>query len=231
MSWSWQRAKSRIILEVFLWGVFGLVFGLIFGLVLGIQSIVTWDLEQSIEVPLMLHIFSGFIGALIGGLIGGLLGVLASGFGSVKVKQKTVPNQGIWSSRKNFLRVGLIFGSNVGLIVVLIHVLFWVLMYRLTIIETNNIKLSDMLSVGLHSSKGMALSFGLIFGLFFGIRYGGTTCIQHFNLRRILHRKGHIPWNYARFLDYASERLLMKKVGGGYIFYHRMLMEHFAQRH
>ena len=23
----------------------------------------------------------------------------------------------------------------------------------------------------------------------------------------------------------------MKKVGGGYIFYHRMLMEHFAQRH
>ena len=23
----------------------------------------------------------------------------------------------------------------------------------------------------------------------------------------------------------------MKKVGGGYVFYHRMLMEHFAQRH
>nr|MDJ0568382.1 zinc ribbon domain-containing protein [Pleurocapsa sp. MO_192.B19] len=49
--------------------------------------------------------------------------------------------------------------------------------------------------------------------------------------RRILYRKGRIPWNYARFLDYASERLLMKKVGGGYIFYHRMLMEHFDQRH
>ena len=67
-------------------------------------------------------------------------------------------------------------------------------------------------------------------GLFVGLKYGGVTCLQHFNLRRVLYRKGRIPWNYARFLDYASERLLMKKVGGGYVFYHRMLMEHFAQR-
>ncbi|MDJ0688082.1 MAG: hypothetical protein QNJ41_06210 [Xenococcaceae cyanobacterium MO_188.B32] len=50
-------------------------------------------------------------------------------------------------------------------------------------------------------------------------------------MRLILYCKKYIPWNYARFLDYASERLLMKKVGGGYVFYHRMLMEHFAQRH
>ena len=74
------------------------------------------------------------------------------------------------------------------------------------------------------------LSSGLFFGLIFGLINGGSTCIQHFNLRRILHRKGRIPWNYAHFLDYASERLLMKKVGGGYVFYHRMLMEHFAQK-
>ena len=72
---------------------------------------------------------------------------------------------------------------------------------------------------------------GLILGLILGLLNGGATCIQHFNLRQILHSKGRIPWNYAHFLDYASDRLLMKKVGGGYVFYHRMLMEHFAQRH
>ena len=71
----------------------------------------------------------------------------------------------------------------------------------------------------------------MVFGMIVGFKYGGATCLQHFNLRQIIDRKGHIPWNYARFLDYASEHLLMKKVGGGYIFYHRMLMEHFAQRH
>jgi hypothetical protein len=37
-----------------------------------------------------------------------------------------------------------------------------------------------------------------------------------------------MPWNYARFLDYAVDRIFLQKVGGGYIFIHRLLMEHFA---
>ena len=57
---------------------------------------------------------------------------------------------------------------------------------------------------------------------------GGAACIQHFSLRFILWRKGYLPWNYSRFLDYAAERLFLQKVGGGYIFVHRMLLEHFA---
>jgi len=32
-------------------------------------------------------------------------------------------------------------------------------------------------------------------------------------------------------LDYAAERILLRKVGGGYIFTHRMLMEYFAARY
>jgi hypothetical protein len=37
-----------------------------------------------------------------------------------------------------------------------------------------------------------------------------------------------MPWNYARFLDHASEHMFLRKVGGGYIFVHRLLLEHFA---
>ncbi len=37
-----------------------------------------------------------------------------------------------------------------------------------------------------------------------------------------------MPWRYARFLDYAAERLFLRKVGGGYIFVHRLLLEYFA---
>jgi hypothetical protein len=37
-----------------------------------------------------------------------------------------------------------------------------------------------------------------------------------------------MPLNYARFLDYAAKRVLLRKVGGGYIFVHRLLLEHFA---
>ncbi|MEL7495147.1 MAG: protein kinase [Cyanobacteria bacterium J06554_11] len=66
---------------------------------------------------------------------------------------------------------------------------------------------------------------GLSFGLALG---GGEACIKHGILRFILFCQGRIPWNYARFLDYAAERIFLQKVGGGYIFIHRLLLEHFA---
>jgi hypothetical protein len=68
----------------------------------------------------------------------------------------------------------------------------------------------------------------LVFGLIFGLIYGGSACIQHFTLRLMLYRNGSIPLNYVRFLDYCAERIFLRKVGGGYIFVHRLLMEHFA---
>jgi hypothetical protein len=40
--------------------------------------------------------------------------------------------------------------------------------------------------------------------------------------------RGHIPLNYVGFLNYAAERVFLQKVGGGYIFIHRLLLEHFA---
>lgn len=69
-------------------------------------------------------------------------------------------------------------------------------------------------------------SFGFIFGSIAG---GGEVCIKHLMLRILLYFNGYTPWNYARFLDWATERILLQKVGGGYIFVHRLLLEHFAQ--
>jgi hypothetical protein len=37
--------------------------------------------------------------------------------------------------------------------------------------------------------------------------------------------------SHVKFLDYAAERILLRKVGGGYIFIHRMLLEYFAARY
>jgi hypothetical protein len=47
-------------------------------------------------------------------------------------------------------------------------------------------------------------------------------------LRSILWWFGQVPWNYANFLDYAADRIFLQKVGGGYIFVHRLLQKHFA---
>ena len=74
----------------------------------------------------------------------------------------------------------------------------------------------------------VSLKFGLL-GWLVGRGGAGIVLIQHFFLRLILYCTKCIPWNYARFLDAVSERMFIQKIGGGYIFYHRMLMDYFSQ--
>ena len=68
----------------------------------------------------------------------------------------------------------------------------------------------------------------MVLGSMAGLIFGGFTCIQHFFLRLLLYSQGAIPWNYACFLNYATDRLLLQRVGGRYRFIHRLLQEHFA---
>ena len=70
---------------------------------------------------------------------------------------------------------------------------------------------------------------GVLFGFVYGATTQGRLVIQHFSLRVVLYLSRKIPWNYADFLNYATERIFLQKVGGGYIFIHRLLQEHFAQ--
>ena len=79
---------------------------------------------------------------------------------------------------------------------------------------------------------GLGLSIGLVLGLDVGLGIGLNrglgAFVQHFALRFFLWRAGRLPWRYARFLDDAAERILLRKVGGGYIFVHRLLQDYFA---
>jgi len=61
-----------------------------------------------------------------------------------------------------------------------------------------------------------------------GLILGGRAVIQHFVLRFMLFQRGFVPWNLPRLLDYATDLIFLQKVGGGYIFIHRLLLEHFA---
>ena len=83
--------------------------------------------------------------------------------------------------------------------------------------------------VGTGFGLNAALKSGLSFGLMSALWYGGVDVIQHYTLRLILVIQGHTPANYARFLDYAVDRIFLQKVGGGYRFIHRLLLEHFAE--
>jgi hypothetical protein len=155
----------------------------------------------------MMDIYILPIMALVNGLIQGISDSKKGGAISENEEAKIleeevtiIPNQGIRKSIANTWLVELIGGLIGALIGGLIG------------------ELIGGLYVGLF--------VGLTVGLFGG---GGQASIQHLTLRLILYSRGLIPWNYARFLDYATDRIFLQKVGGGYIFIHRLLLEHFAQ--
>jgi hypothetical protein len=70
----------------------------------------------------------------------------------------------------------------------------------------------------------LALGGGFLTALW----YGGMDVIQHYILRFILWETGNMTWNPVRFLEFAVDRIFLRRVGGGYIFIHRLLLEHFA---
>ncbi len=198
--WSWKKARMNLIN--------GLTSGLILGLViLPFIGLMLWKIgDGRIGGEPMLWLLWLMIRWLNLGISFGLIFVLIRGLKGSEIEAKTIPNQGIKRSILNALVVGLLVGAIVGFIILPV-------------------------SIPLVVGRILGVSVGLIFGLIIGglIIGGGKACIQHFSLRLILYYKGFIPWNYARFLDYATDRIFLQKVGGGYIFIHRLLLEHFAQ--
>lgn len=123
---------------------------------------------------------------------------------------------------RTYLSISLLFGLIYGVISTLIYA---VVMARL--IEISVITLDRQTDIWLPVLLG-----GLVSGLAFGImptqKFGLFPVIQHFTLRLIIARDNLLPQKLVPFLDYCVDHIFLHRVGGGYIFIHRLLMEHFA---
>ena len=120
----------------------------------------------------------------------------------------SVPNQGLHNSAWNSILIMLLMGFPAGLLAGL---------FRGAL---------DSMSNGIL----FGLAFGWILGFIVALGRGAFFCIQHLVLRIIIWRCGFAPLKYVHFLDHATERILLRKVGGGYRFVHRSLQEYFAQQ-
>lgn len=208
-------------------GVAALVSGLVLGLLLcshnlravQVIALLTNRLGLGLVYVLIGSPFAAILGAITGvaggAELGALIGALSSGLRGSSIEQSAIPNHGIWRSAKYVGTFSLIGGLALGLIFGLTNLLASVLYVKTTP------NLGDWLHGWLSNGLFLAILSGLI---------PGAACIQHFILRVMLWRNGSIPWNYARFLDYAVDRIFLQKVGGGYIFIHRLVLEHFAKR-
>jgi hypothetical protein len=141
----------------------------------------------------------------------------------VQVKRTYRPNEGIWRSLRTSILFGLVFLVIATGIAAIISPIVAILMglepFCLMTVASGASLISRPL--------GFAV-VGLSGGLLVGRSLGGLAVIMHTILRLILWCKGNIAWNYDHFLDYAVERIFLRKVGGGYMFVHRLLMEYFA---
>jgi hypothetical protein len=72
------------------------------------------------------------------------------------------------------------------------------------------------------------LEVGAVTGMAFGLGFGGVDLVSHYLLRGMLALRGDVPARVAALCDSAVQLVFLRRVGGGYIFIHRLVLEHFA---
>jgi DNA polymerase III delta prime subunit len=141
--------------------------------------------------------------ALLTGIIGGFLSPEIS-------PRQMVPNEGIRRSVRRVVLIGL----------------FWVLIGVLLSIPA--VESVDGNPPSLFWRFGVIFYTLVPFILPIMLWAGGRASLQHLVLRLLLVRIRVAPWKYISFLDEATDRLFLRKVGGGYVFVHRLLLDYFA---
>jgi hypothetical protein len=207
--WSWTRIRRGAYKRVVGAVLAGALFGLLSGLASGLIDQVVNGLPIRVGAGLVIGSAFGLISGLIAGLFYGL------STGQVLDEQRTTPNQGIWQSVRHAGVAagvgGLVGGVGGGVLV----------------------GLASTFIFGPDDSPLAGLTFGLIGSLVGilvgGLVGGGAASIAHLLVRLVLWRSGALPWKLVPFLDYATERILLRRVGGGYLFIHRLLLEYFAR--
>jgi len=181
-----------------------------------IRSKISRGYKSAASFTIVIGVLSGIpigtmliIGAILG-IVDGLANALLSGLVGNELETKVRPGQGILRSARSSVIGSITRGTVFGLTAAL----------SIRIVEAiSNISIGNSISIQL----------SIISGALWGwMTYGGLACLQHLTLRFILWRKNASPWDYIGFLNYAAERILLRRVGGGYIFIHRLPMEYFA---
>lgn len=186
----------------------GLVTGTLGGLLVGLAGGLIGSFLISPTVGIVLGIATEVVVALVGMLVGGFTPL------QLPAEIDLTPNAGIWRSGKRgfllVLPIIALIGMAGGLLVSL---------FGKSLVTVAN---GPLIGLALGSTGG--LIFGLAFGLVGG-RTGIAAFLQHFILRFFFWKYKLLPLRLVHFLDMASERLLLRKVGRSYLFVHRILRE------
>jgi MFS family permease len=237
LGWSWTGIRKNILMWLLIGVGVVLLQGFIFALPFMTSNPSLW-LATFLTSGLWSVSFLVLVITLVNGVTGGL---------SKRVLDEqhiVTPNQGTWRSFRYGVVIAIICGvtraASVGATTFIGR--FWLPLHMGIPKKpaATDYWIVGMMShlLGFYPTAGQAfwtldalfrgLYTGMTLGLAAGLYCGGAAYMQHFVLRFLLWCTRRVPFSYPRFLDYAAERILLRKVGGGYIFIHRLLLEYFA---
>lgn len=212
--WSWQSVRRNTLRNLTRGGAIGLVTTLSIAFCLGLVSGMARGSAYGMALG---FVFGPIIGVSVG--VAGILSeMLNSGWESdiLQKRDRMRPNEGIRRSARNAVLAAAVFGPVGGIVSGVACGVSFGLIGHLT---------TWPLLTGC-----FALVFAILFSFYFLLVRGFIACLEHAYLRYSLWRRGSIPLNYVRFLNYAAERILLRRIGGGYIFVHRLLLDYFAEK-
>ncbi len=170
-------------------------------------------------IGLYAGLFALIYGWEVGGIYGILFAIIALSCGGIialktpDIELKTTSPRHLWQSAIVSIiccLLGFLSFQLIGAILSAVNPSGGVLMYLLSI----------LFFIG-----ATAPILGLIVGLITGIPW-----MNHLIVHLIFWRKGDIPWNYSRFLEYVSQRLFLQRVGWQqYRFIHELLRDRLSE--
>ncbi len=202
VEWKWSPKGSVAMcgLILMLFSVF-----LVWGFVTG-----HYKLDSTRVVQILLVCGIGFV---FGGVV---FGVKRSDV----IQRRSIPNEGVVKSLKSSALISIGFG-----LIALLAVVGSAIVLGVTPGEiTDSAKLRNS---GFGALISVLVALMATAGAFAG---GLDVPVKHWTLRMLLRTSERIPIRLARSLDEIREILLIRKVGGGFMFTHRYLQEYFDGR-
>lgn len=180
------------------WAGLGLVLGGLAGLGLGLP-------------PTLFDGGSGMPWLILVPIAAGISQMIENGLLRSEMRLRTFPGQGVDSSARNGRLVGGLMAGSVAIVSLVAAAVY-----------------AAVTSGSMIAALPWIIWATGYLGLGSWLAFGGLASLQHRRLRSMLHEEGALPQDISQFLDYAAERNLVRKVGGGYTFVHALLLDYFS---
>lgn len=203
--WSWKGALKGFLVGLAVVGVtFFLaqmilfLFGDASATVVSLTQIINW-----LGFALVLSVMPGLVPAFIFGLSGRETGTVAS------------PMESIRLSARN----GVLVGVGTASLIILGAVVLSVIQSITEALPFLGVLREFLIEAGALAIPAM---------IFTGLLFGGIILIKHHLMRILLASRDYLPRDIVPFLNHAESLIFLRRVGAGYIFIHRLVLDHFC---